>query len=105
MEKQTKISLTNIITTLLGIVLASPILGFFSVMWNKANRVDDLKDQLQLQKAAQEQIIEQLTTVKSKIKFLEGEGPYQDEIPADIWLEQKEEIQQKIDKSIYRAKN
>ena len=103
MEKP--ISLTGIINTLLGVVLASPILGFFSVMWQKASHVDEVERQLNTQKAVTQELVTQIATLKAEHEFFQGSGPEIHSLPASEWLEAEEEIQQKIDKSVYRAKN
>jgi hypothetical protein len=62
-----RININNVITTLLGIILATPIMGFFTVMWQKSSKVDDINSVLRLQDAKIDEMIKQLAIVKSDV--------------------------------------
>ena len=100
------LSVSNIIATLLGIVLATPIVGFFSLIWQKSNYVDKVEEQVLKQKAVAEELVNQLATVKAQISSLQKNTNARiEDIPAETWLQAEEAIQQSIDKKVYRAKN
>ncbi len=108
-----KISLANVITTLLGVVLASPILGFFTVLWGKASKVDQVEDRLLLQKATIDEVVKQMASISIQTAATKDLGPPLpgdtfspngvSNISAQEFFDAEELIQQKIDKSVYRA--
>ena len=101
---------SNFISTFLGVVVASLVVAFFSLMWTRSARVEEYEEKLEIHRAIDANLTKEIAQLRVLIETRTAgdasEGP---PIPAPLPTAQEvdfaqEQLQGKIDKDIYRLK-
>ena len=94
---------TQFIATFLGVLMASLTVAFFSVMWHKSSRVDDVERQLELLRTVDNTLLSELAILKASSDS--QIGPKTKELAHSESVEKaREAIQKRVDKDLYRQR-
>ena len=103
-----KSRLSKIVDKIVETLIVGLVVGFFAFNYNQSKKVDEVEDTTESLSLVDKQIINDLAKQKADfLKFkneLNSKDPFSEPIQEKEVEEIKEEIQQGIDKEIYRAR-
>lgn len=96
---------SNFISTFLGVVVASLVIAFFALMWERSARVTIFEDQIQIQKTVDKSLADEIGKLKAEHEqvhdYLTMQGM---DVDARAVESAQEAVQQTLDKAVYREK-
>lgn len=98
----------KIIDRILDTLITGLVVGWFAFTWNQSRKVDEVDNKVAAQSLVDKQIIEDIAEFKAEFyefkKEITNNDPFMEPIEIKSAAAIREEIQQGIDKEIYRSK-
>lgn len=96
---------SNFISTFLGVVVASLTVAFFALMWERSSKVVDYEERISIQRTVDGQLADEIGKIKARVDRVEDHITIDGiELRAEDVSQEQEQVQQKLDKAIYREK-